>query len=70
MDDEYKDADAAIGKSHQARFKFQRPDLYLAGPKAAALVVDSPKTGKSAPNHFLLGKNGVCVLNKSPHGKD
>jgi hypothetical protein len=61
LDDEYKDADLSDWRSH---FKSRVRAWLQTGNGRSA--VDPTRSAGLAREHFLLGKNEVCVLNRNP----
>jgi hypothetical protein len=61
LDDEYKDADLGDWRS-----QFQKQSSCMASDWKRASAVDPTRSAGLAREHFLLGKNEVCVLNRSP----
>jgi hypothetical protein len=63
-----KDADAANWQSRKARLSFRTQIVHESAKTRVSAVLRKPAS--SSQKHFLLGKNYVCVLNKSPPEED
>jgi hypothetical protein len=63
-----KDADAANWQSRKARLSFRTQIVHESGKTRVQQC--HHKTGSLPRKHFLLGKNCVCVLDKSPQEED